>query len=91
MTMGVTVERFLAVHHPMEYNRRLQNSTHSHHLLTAICPLILFALAFNISKFFESEVKYDVVLEGQHNITQMYLDVTSIRKNDLYVTWYLNW
>jgi hypothetical protein len=88
MTVGVAMERYVAVYHPLEYNRRQQDSTsYSHHIITFICPLLVFAALFNISKFFESEVIY----YKAGNVTELYLDVTDLRMNDLNVTWYINW
>merc|ERR1719186_466184 len=88
MTVGVAMERYTAVYHPLEYNRRQQDSTsYKYHVIPYICPLILFAFFFNITKFFESEVIY--YQDG--NTTELYLDVTHLRMNDLYVTWYINW
>jgi hypothetical protein len=89
MTVGVAMERYIAVYHPLDYNRRQQDSTSStHHIaITFLCPLLVFAFIFNIPKFFEIEV----ISYQDGNTTQQYLDVTDLRMNDQYVTWYINW
>ena len=88
MTIGVAMERYTAVYHPMEYNRRQQDTTSkTHYIITFLSPLIILAILFNIPKFFESEVKH--YQEG--NTTKLYWDVTDFRMNDMYVTWYINW
>ena len=88
MTVGVAMERYTAVYHPMEYNRRQQDTTsYMHHIITFLCPLMVFAFLFNIPKFLESEV----ISYQDGNTTQLYVDVTQLRMNDLYVTWYINW
>ena len=88
MTVGVAMERYTAVYHPLEYNRRQQDTTsYTHHIITFLFPLIVFAFLFNIPKFLESEV----ISYQDGNTTQLYVDVTQLRMNDLYVTWYINW
>jgi len=88
LTVGVALERYLAVYNPLAYNRRQQDTTkYRHHLLTYLLPILLFAVLFNITKFFESKVVYYT----ENNVTSLYLDVTQLRLNNHYVTWYVNW
>jgi hypothetical protein len=68
--------------------RRQQDTTkHRHHLLAYLLPILLFAIVFNLTKFFESKV----VSYTEGNTTALYLDITDLRLNDIYVTWYVNW
>jgi len=88
LTVGVALERYMAVYNPLAYNRRQQDTTKNrHHLLTYLLPILLFAVLFNITKFFESKVVYYT----EDNVTSLYLDVTQLRLNNHYVTWYVNW
>ena len=76
MTIGVTLERFMAVYHPLDYRSRQQDSTsHKHRIITYVCPLLCFSVIFNISKFFESHV----VSFKVGNETYLDLDVTDLR------------
>merc|ERR1719291_1189384 len=90
MTIGVTLERYLAVYHPLDYNRRQQDSTsHGCRLVSYICPLLGLSFLFNISKFLESEVV--TFRPPNSNETLLDLDVTELRMDQVYVTWYINW
>ena len=76
MTIGVTLERFMAVYHPLDYRSRQQDSTsHKNRILNYVCPLLCFSILFNISKFFESHV----VSFKVGNETRLDLDVTDLR------------
>ena len=57
MTVAVAIERYIAVYHPLDYNRVVQDSTsHFRRLLCYLLPVIVFSVVFNIPKFFESKV-----------------------------------
>ena len=57
MTVAVAIERYIAVYHPLDYNRVVQDSTsHLRRLLCYLLPVIVFSVVFNIPKFFESKV-----------------------------------
>ena len=59
-TVGVTVERFLAVHKPHYYNQIIKNvSTHRLRLLKYSLTISVLAVVFNIPKFLEGQVLYD--------------------------------
>ena len=84
MTMAIGMERYLAVYRPMEYSRMVNDaSTHAQRLLTYIVPISICSVVFNIPKFLESKVVYGE--EGIH------MEVTELRMNTMYVTWYHNW
>ena len=75
MTIGITLERFMAVYHPLDYRSRQQDSTsHKHRIISYVCPLLAFSILFNISKFFESHV----VSFKVGNETHLDLDVTDL-------------
>ena len=76
MTLIVALERYMAVYNPLDYNRRQQDSTaQRYHIINFVCPLIILAFIFNLTKFFESEVVYYTV--GNH--TKVDLDITPLR------------
>ena len=76
MTIVVTLERFMAVYHPMDYRSREQDSTsHKQRILTYVCSLLCFSVLFNISKFFESHVVSFKVGDKTH----LDIDVTDLR------------
>ena len=80
MTLIVALERYMAVYNPLDYNRRQQDSTaQRYHLINYVGPLIIMALLFNLSKFFESEVVYYTV----GNDTKVELDITPLRSVEL--------
>ena len=86
MTMVVGMERYRAVYHPMEYSRVANDaSTHTDRLIKYVSPITLFAVVFNIPKFFESKVVYT---EHDKNV---YIEVTDLRMSTMYITWYHNW
>ena len=76
MTLIVALERYMAVYNPLDYNRRQQDSTSQrYHLINYVPPLILAALLFNLTKFFESKVVYYTV----GNDTRVDVDITPLR------------
>ena len=59
-TVGVTLERFIAVNWPHYYNQVIKNvSSHKHRLLQYLIPIILLSILFNVPKFLESQILYD--------------------------------
>ena len=85
MTVGVATERYIAVYHPMYYNKILTNTTsHRGRLLTYLLPITILAIIFNIPKFLESKVAF--LDDGG-----VYIDVTDLRTHHLYITYYHNW
>ena len=76
MTLIVALERYMAVYNPLDYNRRQQDSTaQRYHIFNFVCPLIILAFIFNLTRFFESEVVYYTV--GNH--TKVDFDITPLR------------
>ena len=85
MTVGVATERYIAVYHPMYYNKILTDKTsHRGRLLTYLLPITILAIMLNIPKFLESKVAY---MENG----DAFVDVTDLRTHHLYITYYHNW
>ena len=85
MTVGVATERYIAVYHPLYYNKILTDTTsHRGHLITYLLPITFLAIIFNIPKFFESQVSRDE--DGL-----LFVDITELRTNHVYITYYHNW
>ena len=64
MTVGVALERFIAVTRPHYYNTVLTaTSGQNSRLLQYLIPVTFFSLLFNVPKFFEHEVKMPEVGE----------------------------
>ena len=84
-TVGVTVERFLAVHKPHYYNQIIKNvSTHRLRLLKYSLTISVLAVVFNIPKFLEGQVLYD-------EDDQPYNFPSDLRYNYLYNAVYHCW
>jgi len=80
MTISISIERYLAIFHPLVY----RNRSYSWNLSCHILPVLGLAVLINAPKFFESEVVYD----EEDNSTIM---VTDLRKNKNYAVYYQNW
>ena len=77
------LQSLILVYNPLDYNRRQQDSTaQRYHIINFVCPLIILALLFNLTKFFESEVVYYKV--GNH--TKVDLDITPLRSGIFILT-----
>ena len=56
MTVGVALERYIAVTRPHYYSSVMKENS-SYRLLQYLLPVTLFSVLFNVPKFFEHEVK----------------------------------
>jgi len=79
MTISISIERYLAIFHPLVY----RNRSYSWNLSCHILPVLGLAVLINAPKFFESEVVYE-----EDNSMIM---VTELRKNKNYTVYYQNW
>ena len=57
-------------------------------VLKYVIPVIVFAILFNIPKFFEAEV---LKVTDQYGNMHLELGVTKLRKDPLYATYYSSW
>ena len=104
ITVGISVERYNAIVHPVSHQRNTGMSTvqqtyafHRKRLFKYIGPIIVFSICFYIPRYFE--VKVDIKKNDEDcldnfefsNCTVQYLlQVTDLRKDENYVLWYIN-
>ncbi|KAK7872157.1 hypothetical protein R5R35_001723 [Gryllus longicercus] len=85
LTLTVTLERFVAVCHPL---RARSLCTYGRARLYVLVIIALSAL-YNLPRFWEAEI--DVQWDDERNTTVMEVVPTALRRNHLYVTVYINW
>lgn len=79
MTISISIERYLAIFHPLVY----RNRSYSWNLSCHILPVLGLAVLINAPKFFESEVVYD----GENSR----IGLTALRRDNNYAVYYQNW
>ena len=53
--------RYIAVHNPLDYNQAMNDANAIRgRLLKYLLPVVIASIAFNIPKFLESRVSYDI-------------------------------
>jgi len=83
-TVAVALERFTATYRPHYYNQVIKNvNGHSRRLFKYTLTISALAIIFNIPKFFETEIISEA--------GETFVDLTSLRKNSLYITFYHCW
>jgi hypothetical protein len=105
MTMILALERYHALATPQASHRKgslcrslhtLKNyfKTHWTRVIKYVGPVVIFATIFYIPKLFELRlVKQEMCSQnqtGQHCWFQYDVQLAELRKNDLYILWYLN-
>ncbi|KAK9497380.1 hypothetical protein O3M35_004712 [Rhynocoris fuscipes] len=85
LTLTVTLERFVAVCHPLQAR---SFCTYGRAKLYVIL-IIIFSILYNLSRFWE--VKVEVEYDMDYNVT-MYTPVpSSLRNNQMYISVYIHW
>jgi len=79
MTISISIERYLAIFHPLVY----RNRSYSWNLSCHILPVLGLSVIINAPKFFESEVIYD----GENSR----IGLTEMRFDRNYAVYYQNW
>jgi len=79
MTISISIERYLAIFHPLVY----RNRSYSWNLSCHILPVLLLSVIINAPKFFESEV---IHIDGGS-----YIGLTAMRMDRDYAVYYQNW
>lgn len=61
MTVGISLERYIAVHYPIDYNQSM-NSPEAcrRRLMKYVFPVIFLSFLFNIPKFLEARIGYEL-------------------------------
>eukprot|EP00095_Tigriopus_kingsejongensis_P000415 maker-scaffold19_size710362-snap-gene-6.13 protein:Tk00415 transcript:maker-scaffold19_size710362-snap-gene-6.13-mRNA-1 annotation:"AGAP001862-PA" len=87
MTVAIAMERYVAVHYPLDYNQSM-NDEHAtlRRVLKYVVPVSLFSVLCNIPKFFEAQIQWEN--DPITNVTQPMLRVSDLRMNEAYITYY---
>jgi len=80
MTVSISIERYLAVFHPLVY----RNRSYTWNLFCHILPVLLVSCLVNIPKFFESRMIWT-----DDDLT--FIEITDMRMDKNYVIIYQNW
>lgn len=85
LTLTVTLERFVAVCHPL---RARSLCTYGRARIYVIV-IVIFSLIYNLPRFWE--VSLDSSIHPVYNITVYCVRPTSLRENSIYITVYIHW
>nr|XP_040563744.1 G-protein coupled receptor daf-37-like [Lepeophtheirus salmonis] len=86
MTIAIAMERYVAVHYPLDYNQAMNDERASLiRLLKYVVPVALFSVIFNIPKFLELHITYS------SNSSAPQLEATPLRLDANYAIYYNNW
>lgn len=84
MTVAITLERYVAVHYPLDYNQAMNDvGLMKRRLMRYIGPVLVSSVLFNLTKFFEATVVSSS--SGNYRI-----GVAPLRRNPIYSA-YVNW
>jgi hypothetical protein len=92
LTMGMTMERYMAVCRPLLY-RSLEVSYSSRvRVMTYFLPSMFFSILLNIPKFLEAQL-VTITEQDDNNLTQKVViyNVTSLRLDPNYMYYYIHW
>lgn len=93
MTVAIALERYVAVHYPINYNLAMNDSRAlKARLCRYLMPVVLLSLVMNVTKFFEIEIHYIEMhnTETNTNVSKPVLNVTDFRMDPTYSI-YFNW
>ncbi|TRY77346.1 hypothetical protein TCAL_17433 [Tigriopus californicus] len=93
MTVAIALERYVAVHYPINYNLAMNDSRAlKARLCRYLLPVICLSVAMNVTKFFEIEIHYVDMPNSDTNttISKPVLNITEFRMNPTYSI-YFNW
>ncbi len=85
LTLGVTIERYLVVCWPLKSRAVCTNGRAK----WAVALFVIFAVIYNIPRFFEITWTTEYIKEEGDNRTVFF--ATEMRKNELYVSIYVTW
>ncbi|XP_043500458.1 FMRFamide receptor isoform X1 [Polistes fuscatus] len=85
LTLTVTIERYIAVCHPL----KARSFCTCGRARLAFLSIVIFALIYNSPKFFEIEIYTE--MHWKYNVVVYCVRPASLRSNDLYVTVYVHW
>ncbi|XP_011144276.1 FMRFamide receptor [Harpegnathos saltator] len=85
LTLTVTVERYIAVCHPL----KARSFCTYGRAQVAVLVIVVFAFLYNLPKFWEIEVYVEI--HWKYNVTVYCITPTEMRSNEYYVTLYIHW
>lgn len=87
MTVAIAMERYVAVHYPLDYNQSMNDENASlRRVLKYVVPVILFSVVFNLPKFFEGQIAWN----HDSDPPTPEIQVTELRLNRDYMLYYNN-
>ena len=93
MTVAIALERFIAVHYPINYSQAMHEANAlTKRIIKYVSAVILLSTVFTITRFFEARVDYIVETDPATNVTtrRPVLMPTDMRTAPLYAM-YFNW
>ena len=93
MTVAIAVERFIAVHYPINYSQAMHEANAlTKRIVKYVSAVTFLSLIFTITRFFEAKVVYEEEMDPLTNVTYQVpvLHPTELRTAPLY-TAYFNW
>lgn len=90
MTVAIALERYVAVHYPINYSQAMNDSRElKRRLMKYLIPVVALSIAMNVTKFFEIRLVFDeyvVDTVDGYNITEWRpnFHVTQFRKDPTY-------
>jgi hypothetical protein len=89
MTVAIALERFIAVHYPLDYNQAMHEANAlTKRLVKYVSAVTFLSVVFTITRFFEATVVYERPNNTSEPIPM--LEPTDLRTAPLY-TMYFNW
>lgn len=85
LTLTVTIERYIAVCHPL----KTRSFCTCGRARLAFLSIVAFAMIYNLPKFFEIEIYTET--HWKYNVVIYCVRSASLRSNELYVTVYVHW
>lgn len=91
MTVAIALERFIAVHYPINYSQAMHEANAlTKRIFKYVFSVIFLSFLFTFTRFFEANVSY--IDHDHNNLTEkiIALEPTEMRSNPIYTS-YLNW
>ena len=89
LTVGIALERYIAVHNPINYNRAMNDARATRsRVLRFLIPVLFCAFIFSVPKFFEAQV--EIWEDPGSNRTFIAVRETEFRVNPTYIR-YMTW
>ena len=93
MTVAIAVERFIAVHYPINYSQAMHEANAlTKRIVKYVSAVTFLSIVFTITRFFEAKIVYESETDPMTNVTYQrpVLHPTELRTAPLY-TAYFNW